>query len=55
MGERTGLEPWRIKWRREWVWRRPDGGEGVGAGAGSEFVVSLAGLLRLRLSWRIAF
>lgn len=32
--------------------RRPGGGED--AGAGSEFVLSLAGLLRPRPSWRIA-
>lgn len=43
---------WNIIWRREWVWRRP--GEGEDAGAGFEFVLSLAGLLRPRPSLRIA-
>lgn len=51
---RTGLELWKIIWRREWVWRRPGGGEDGGAGVGSEFVVSPVGLLRPRPSWRIA-
>lgn len=54
MRARTGLELWKIIWRREWVWRRPGGGEDGGAGVGSEFVVSPVGLLRPRPSWRIA-
>lgn len=51
-GKETDPDLQKIIWRREWVWRRP-GGSGD-AGAGSEFVLSLAGLLRPRPSWRIA-